>query len=219
MIDNPALGSYTRDIVLITPTIIGAKISDTLILNADGMPLSQIPLSVVGWQVAARLLFTDKVKILKEYDNWVIRSQHMEMKVPSIVIMIEQVKWRKQLKYSRNNVYLRDNFICQLQSTNRCKQAHGKAKLSDLTIDHVVPRSRGGKTNWLNVCTSCKDCNSNKGNDATIVPKKMPHKPSYYEILARRKSLPIHIRDEEWKFYIDWPEDLIKVLPQPGEHG
>jgi hypothetical protein len=83
----------------------------------------------------------------------------------------------------------------------------------------VVPRSRGGKTNWTNVCTSCKECNSEKGNDHTVLPKKMPKKPTYYEILAKRKKLPIHIRDEEWKFYIDWPEDLIKVMPQPGEHG
>lgn len=193
--------------------------SEVLVLNADGTPLSQIPLSVVSWQTAMRLIFTDKVKILKEYDNWVVRSQTMSMKVPSIVIMSDQVKYRKQLKYSRNNVYIRDNFTCQLQTTSRCKQAHGKVKLSELTIDHIVPRSRGGKTSWLNVCTACKECNSEKGNDATIIPKKPPTKPSYYEILAKRKTLPITIRDEEWKFYIDWPAELIRVLPQPGEHG
>ena len=193
--------------------------SEVLVLNADGTPLSQIPLSVVSWQTAMRLIFTDKVKILKEYDNWVVRSQTMSMKVPSIVIMSDQVKYRKQLKYSRNNIYFRDNFTCQLQTTSRCKQAHGKVKLSELTIDHIVPRSRGGKTSWLNVCTACKECNSEKGNDATIIPKKPPTKPSYYEILAKRKTLPITIRDEEWKFYIDWPAELIRVLPQPGEHG
>jgi 5-methylcytosine-specific restriction endonuclease McrA len=192
---------------------------DTLLLNADGTPLSHVPLSVVTWQVAMRLLFLEKVKTLKEYDNWTIRSQHLEMKVPSIVIMTEQVKWSKHLKYSRNNVYLRDDFTCQLQTTWRCKESHGKVKLTELTLDHVVPRSRGGKTNWTNVCTSCKECNSEKGNDHTVLPKKMPKKPTYYEILAKRKKLPIHIRDEEWKFYIDWPEDLIKVMPQPGEHG
>ena len=43
--------------------------SDVLLLNADGMPLSSVPLSVVSWQVAVRLLVTDKVKILKEYDD------------------------------------------------------------------------------------------------------------------------------------------------------
>jgi 5-methylcytosine-specific restriction endonuclease McrA len=191
---------------------------DTLLLNADGTPLSQIPLSVVTWQVAMRLMFLGKVKVLKEYDNWTVRSQHLEMKVPSIVIMTEQVKWSKALKYSRSNVYLRDDFTCQLQTTWRCKEQHGKVKFTELTLDHVIPRSNGGKTNWVNVCTSCKECNSQKGNDGSIVPKKMPKKPTYYEILSKRKTLPIQIRDPEWAFYIDWPEHLIRVAPQPGGH-
>jgi len=186
--------------------------SDVLLLNADGMPLSLVPLSVVTWQVAMRLVFTDKVKVLKEYDDWVVRSQHLSMPVPSIVIMSEQVKWSKTLKYSRTNVYLRDDFTCQLQTTNRCKDRQGKTKLIDLTLDHVVPRSLGGKTTWTNVTTSCKSCNSDKGADDTIVPKKMPVKPTYYQILAKRKTLPIHIRDEEWKYYIQWPEHLVKVV-------
>lgn len=190
---------------------------DTLLLNADGTPLSQVPLSVVSWQVAMRLMFLGKVRVLKEYDTWVVRSQHLEMKVPSIVIMTEQVKWSKHLKYSRANVYLRDDFTCQLQTTWRCKEQGGKVKLTELTLDHVVPRSLGGKTNWTNVCTSCKTCNSEKGADHKIVPKKKPHKPTYYEILAKRKTLPINIRDEEWRFYIDWPEHLIRVTPQPGQ--
>jgi 5-methylcytosine-specific restriction endonuclease McrA len=189
--------------------------ADTLILNADGRPLSEVPLSAVPWTTATRLMFLDKVRIIKEYDDWTIRSQHLEIKVPSIVIMVKQVKWGKHLKYSRNNVYLRDDYTCQLRITNRCKDAKGKGKAVDLTLDHVVPKSMGGKTTWLNVCAACKPCNSEKGNDARIVPKKLPHKPSYYEILAKRKTLPIQIRDEDWKHYIDWPADLIKLIDQP----
>jgi 5-methylcytosine-specific restriction endonuclease McrA len=194
--------------------------SDVLLLNADGMPLSSIPLSVVNWQVAVRLLVTDKVKILKEYDDWVVRSQHLEMKVPSIVIMSEQVKWAKTLKYSRNNVYLRDDFTCQLQSTNRCADAHGKGHpVAELTLDHVVPKSHGGKTSWTNVVTCCKACNSEKGNDHTIVPKKVPVKPTYYQILAKRKTLPIKVKDADWKFYIQWPDHLVTVVDhQAGAH-
>ncbi len=189
---------------------------DTLLLNADGMPLSHVPLSVIPWEKAIYLVYLNKVKVLKEHENWTVRSQHLEVNVPSIVIMTEQVKWSKNLKYSRANVYLRDDFTCQLQSTSRCKERKGKSKLAELTLDHVVPKSQGGKTNWLNVCTSCKECNSQKGNDHTIVPKKKPYKPSYYEILNKRKTLPIHIRDIEWKYYIDWPEDLVKVVAPKG---
>jgi len=186
---------------------------DTLLLNADGQPLSYLPLSVVTWQVAVRLLSTDKVNVLKAYDDWVVRSQYLEMPVPSIIICTEHVKWNKHLKYSRSNIYLRDNFTCQLQTTNLCREKEGKVKFTELTLDHVVPRSHGGKTNWLNCCTSCKTCNSDKGNDKEIKPKKMPYKPTYYDILGKRKKFPIHIKDEEWKFYIDWPEDQIKLVP------
>lgn len=190
--------------------------SDTLLLNADGTPLTLVPLSAIRWQSTLRLLYLDKVKVLKEYDNWAVRSQHLDLKVPSIVIMSKQVKYRKGLKYSRNNVYLRDDFVCQLQITNRCQELHGKVKLTELTIDHVVPSSHGGSTKWTNVCTSCKECNSKKGNDASIVPKKAPYQPSYYEILAKRKKMPIYIRDAEWALYLGWNSDLIKVLPEPN---
>lgn len=189
--------------------------SETLILNADGQPLSQVPLSVITWQNAIRLVFQGKATVLKSYDDWKIRSQHLEMNVPSIIIMSEQAKWSKNLKYSRANVYLRDNFTCQLQITGKCRDLHGKVKVTELTLDHILPKSFGGKTSWMNVCTSCKDCNSEKGNDASIVPRKKPHRPTYYEILARRKSLPIHIRDAEWRYYLNWPDELIKVIPQP----
>lgn len=188
-------------------------------LNADGTPLSYVPLSVVGWQDAMRLVFLDKVRVIKEYEHWTIRSQHLEIKVPSIVIMTTQVKWTKGLKYSWGNVLLRDEFTCQLQNTWRCKEAAGKVKFADLTLDHIVPRSMGGKTNWLNVCVACKACNSDKGNNHKIVPKKMPKRPTYYEILNKRKRLPIHVRDADWAHYLDWPAELIKVSTQPGEHG
>lgn len=191
--------------------------SDVLVLNADGMPLSHIPLSVVTWQTAIRLVFSEKVRVLKEYNNWYIRSQHLEIRVPSIIIMTEQVKWGKHIRYTRSNVYLRDDFTCQLQYTNRCREKAGKVKTTELTLDHVVPKSQGGKTTWINVCACCKECNSSKGNDHTVIPKKKPHKPSYYEILSKRKNLPIHIRDEDWKFYLDWPEDLINVIPKSKE--
>lgn len=188
---------------------------DTLILNKDGSPLSIIPLSAVKWQVAIRLLSLGKVKVLKEYDDWVVRSQKLTMKVPSIVICTEYAKWNKRIKYSRTNVYLRDDFTCQLQITSKCKENHGKVKADDLTLDHVVPRSKGGLTNWMNVSTSCKLCNGEKGNDQSILPKKMPYKPSYYEILAKRKKHPIKVRDEDWSYYLgDWDQSLIKVIPK-----
>lgn len=191
----------------------GHKMSDTLILNASGQPMSHFPLSVVPATKALRLVYQGKVSVLKEYDDWVIRSAKLEINVPSIIMMNKQVKWVKEIKYNRGNIYLRDDFTCQLQYTSYCRSVHGKVKFTDLTLDHVIPQSHGGKTNWKNICTSCKACNSAKGNDASIVPKRPPHKPTHYEILAKRRTLPIYIRDEGWRYYIDWPEELVKLVP------
>lgn len=193
--------------------------SDVLHLNADGTPLSLLPLSTISWEDAIKLVYKDKARVVKEYDNWLLRSQYLDIKVPSIIINTTQVKHNKILKYGRGNVYLRDDYTCQLQITGRCRDAKGKVKFTDLTIDHVIPKSYGGKTNWVNCCTSCRTCNSEKGNDPSIVPKKRMWTPTYYEILAKRKKLPLHVHDADWLHYIDWPADLVKVLPQPNSSG
>jgi len=179
--------------------------SDCLILNKDGQPLSMLPLSVVGWQTAIRLLTLEKVRVLKEHDNWEVRSPSITLNVPSVVITTDYVKWNRHVKYNRTNVYLRDGFACQYCGS--------KPQHSLLTLDHVIPKSLGGKTNWNNMTTACKICNSNKGNDGDIVPKIMPRKPSYYELAARRKNYPIRIRDEYWKNFLDWDDSLIILNP------
>jgi 5-methylcytosine-specific restriction endonuclease McrA len=193
--------------------------SDVLHLNADGQPLSMLPLSAIPWWDAVRLVYQEKAMVLKEYDEWIVRSQYLVMKVPSIIIASEQIKYNKQLKYSSGNIYLRDDFTCQLQTSRRCKAVKGKVAHTELTLDHVVPRSLGGKTNWINCCAACKECNSEKGNDPTVLPIVKPWKPSYFEILAKRKKFPLHVRDEAWLHYIAWPSEMTRVLKQPGIDG
>jgi len=190
---------------------------DTLLLNADGQPMSLSPFSVIPAARALHMLYNGKVRVVKEYDDWVIKSQKLEIKVPSIVMMVKHVSWDKKVKYSRGNIYLRDDYTCQLQITKHCKENRGKAKVNELTLDHVVPASMGGKSNWKNICTACKDCNSTKGDNAKIVPKKMPHVPTYYEILAKKKTMPLQIREPEWAYYVDWPEHLIHVVNVPRQ--
>jgi 5-methylcytosine-specific restriction endonuclease McrA len=182
---------------------------DTLVLNKDGSPLSVLPLSIIPWQTAIRLTCLEKVRVLKEYDEWVVRSPSTTMHVPSIVICTDFVKWNRQIKYNRSNVYLRDNFTCQLQTQYKCKKQNGKWKIQDLTLDHVLPRHKGGKTNWKNIVTACRDCNSAKGHDDTVVPKHLPYVPSYYELVAKRQKLPLYIKDKEWSNYLSWDPELI----------
>lgn len=191
--------------------------SDVLVLNADFHPLSVLPLSIIGWQTAIRLVVLDKVRVLRDYEDWEVRSPSVTMKVPSIVVCTEFVKWNRQIKYNRSNVYLRDGYTCQLQTEYRCKKQNGKWKINELTLDHVVPRVLGGKTNWKNITTCCALCNSAKGHNATIVPKNKPYTPSYYELIAKRQKMPIYIKDPEWANYLDWDKDLIIYGKNKGD--
>lgn len=175
--------------------------SDVLVLNADGNPLCMNPLSSVSWQTAISLVIRGRAKVLKDHEDWVVRSPSTTMHVPSVIITTKFAKWDRQVKYNKTNVYLRDGYKCQY--------CHKKFLVSKLTIDHVIPKSHGGKTNWKNVVTACRDCNSKKGNNPSVVPNEKPHRPSYYELIAMRKNHPVYIRDEYWKTYLDWPEENI----------
>lgn len=183
---------------------------DVLVLNADGNPLSIVPLSVIPWQTAIRLAYQDKVRVMCEYEHWKVRSPSVTMQVPSVVITTDFIKWNRQVKYNRTNVYLRDLFTCQL-----CGEKD--LPVSMLTLDHVVPRKHGGKTNWKNMVTACRRCNHAKGDDHTIVPRKMPERPSYYELMAKRMQYPVFIKDEAWLQFLAWPEDKV-VMRIPKEN-
>ena len=179
--------------------------SDTLILNADGNPLSVVPLSVISWQTAIRLAYQEKVRVVQEYEDWEVSSPSVTWKVPSIVMCSDYVKWSREVKYNRTNVLLRDMFTCQL--------CGDKPPVSQLTLDHVLPRIHGGKTNWTNIITACKPCNHAKGSNKNIKPKVMPQKPNYYELCAKRMKFPITIRDENWLTFLAWPENLVEFRP------
>jgi len=180
--------------------------SDVLVLNRDGTPLSLVPLSTIPWQDAIRLVVTNKVRVLKYYDDWEVHSPSTTMQVPSVIIVNTFVKQnKKSVKYSRSNIFLRDDYVCQF-----CGESPNVKLLS---LDHVLPRSKGGKTSWYNVITACKACNSHKGNDESITPIKKPHKPTYWELAAKRKNRPLRIRDRYWKGFLGWDEDRLIYTP------
>lgn len=150
--------------------------SDCLLLNADYRPISVYPLSLISWKDAIRLVYLDKVAIVEEYDDWVVRSQHSEMKVPAAVATKFYIdKARRTVAFSRKGVYQRDQYTCQY-----CGY-HGT--FDELTLDHVHPSSKGGKTSWDNVVTSCYSCNQKKGDRTDIKPKKVPRQPDFKDIL------------------------------------
>ena len=126
-----------------------------LVLNADFRPLSYFPLSLWPWQETIKAVFLDRVNIVSQYDR-VVHSPSFEMKLPSVIALKEFIPLNRRPAFTRFNVFLRDSFTCQY--CGRCCPTH------ELTFDHVVPRSRGGRTTWSNVVTACQSCNLLKGN-------------------------------------------------------
>jgi 5-methylcytosine-specific restriction endonuclease McrA len=169
--------------------------SDTLVLNADGMPVSYLPLSTINWQEAIRYMVLDKADVLFWHDNWIVRSANWETPVPSVIMLRDYMKTKSAVRFSRSNVYLRDSGTCQYCGTQV------ERKLS--TLDHVHPISKGGKTTWENTVTACGPCNADKADKThTHKPKVKPYKPDYYELVNKRKKEGFKLRFEEWHQFI-----------------
>lgn len=168
--------------------------SDVLILNADAQPVSYLPLSVIQWKEAIKYLYHDKCDVLEWYDDWLVRSPSWETKVPAIIMMRQYIKQKTEVRFSKSNLYLRDQYKCQYCG-NKFARSH-------LTIDHVVPTSRGGKTEWTNVVAACNPCNSTKGNRMDWKPKYKPYRPGYWELVRKRKQMEFTIRHPSWELFI-----------------
>jgi 5-methylcytosine-specific restriction endonuclease McrA len=169
--------------------------SDCLILNADYRPLSFLPLSTIPWQQAIKLSFLDRIHVIEYYSDWDVHSQHQTFPVPALAVTKEFMKYKKGVRFSRKGVFLRDLYTCQY-----CGDVfHDK----DLTLDHVVPASKGGKTSWENIVTACQDCNHRK-SDKIMQPKRLPFKPEYWHIVgAILKNGHFNIRHPSWERYLD----------------
>ena len=124
----------------------------TLVLNA-----SYEPLHVVSWERAICLIFASKAEVVAEYHNFV-RSVSKSVKLPKIIRLYSYVDKIKQFglaKCTRRNVFMRDQFLCQYCGL--------KVSVRNATLDHVIPRSKGGSNDFLNLVTCCETCNRHKG--------------------------------------------------------
>jgi len=128
----------------------GLESCHALVLNADFRPLSYFPLSIWSWQDTVKAVFLDRVSVISEYERK-IHSPSFEMRLPSVIALKEYVPAARRPAFTRFNVFLRDRFHCQY--------CGGDFATNVLTFDHVVPKSRGGRTSWSNVVTACSPCN------------------------------------------------------------
>ncbi len=150
-----------------------------LLLNA-----SYEPMKIISWQRAIVLWFQEKAEIV-EYHTTVVRSVRQQFSLPSILRLKTYVRQKKTpgpVRFSRENVYTRDNHTCQY-----CRE---RTSPRSLTLDHVMPASKGGPKTWTNVVTSCRDCNQKKGN-RTPKEAKMPlmNEPKAPDWLPRTELL------------------------------
>ena len=171
--------------------------AQTLLLNQGFEPIK-----VISWQRAITLLFLGKVEVLEEYDRD-IRSVNLIIKVPAVVRLLRAFRRHaRPVKFSRVNIYARDNY--------RCQYCGKKASISELTYDHVVPRSQGGMTEWTNIVTCCYLCNRRKGGrtpaEAGMHLLRAPKRPT--SAPAIRITVGLRNAPESWRDYLYWNVEL-----------
>tara|TARA_B100000131_G_scaffold304675_1_gene329919 strand:+ start:101 stop:667 length:567 start_codon:yes stop_codon:yes gene_type:complete len=171
-----------------------------LVLNADYRPLSYYPLSLWCWQDSIKSVFLDRVTIVSNYKR-VIRSPSFSMKLPSVIALKNYVNPQSNPNFTRFNVFLRDKFTCQYCGDKK-----------ELTFDHLLPRSRGGKTDWDNVVTACSDCNVKKGGRllevSGMILQQKPYQPTTEDLHKNGKNFPPNFLHESWMDYLYWDVEL-----------
>jgi 5-methylcytosine-specific restriction endonuclease McrA len=162
-----------------------------LVLNA-----SFEPLNVINWKRALKLVLLEKVEVLQESDREV-HSVSEAIRVPAVVRLVRFVRFRRwDVKFSRDNIYTRDKYRCQYCGT--------LLPPKELTCDHVVPRSRGGGTEWTNIVTCCRPCNRKKGGktpeEAGLHLIRKPRRPSW--LLGFQTRFAVHNPPSAWRQYL-----------------
>lgn len=155
-------------------------------------------LGFCSWQNAICAKVTGKVYIEEEYDD-VVRSPSVTMRVPAVIRLRHYVKVAYDrimfVSYTKRNVHLRDNYVCQY-----CNTKCDKRKLG---IDHVIPESKGGLTTWENTVSCCHGCNLVKDDrtpeEAGLHLIRIPHKPKCFVEVIRIKVGEVH---DKWRRYL-----------------
>ena len=175
----------------------------TLVLNADYRPLSYFPLSLWSWQETVKAVFLERVNTLSEYDRKV-HSPSWEFHLPSVISLKRYITAAKRPAFTRFNVFLRDRFSCQYCGEDQ--------SASDLTFDHVTPRSRGGHTVWDNVVAACMRCNLAKGNrlakECGMHPRIKPTMPSVHALQQNGRAFPPNFLHQSWRDFLYWDTEL-----------
>ena len=171
----------------------------TLLLNA-----TYEPLKVVDWRRAITLWCQGKVEVIAVHDRE-IRSVSFSVRLPSVIRLLRCISIRRRfdhVPFSRANIYARDD--------HRCQYCGVQYPVGDLTFDHLVPVSQGGRKDWENIATCCVRCNRRKGGrtpaQAGMRIIRPPRRPS--RAPAVHMTLGVRDAPESWRDYLYWNIEL-----------
>jgi 5-methylcytosine-specific restriction endonuclease McrA len=163
----------------------------TLVLNSY-----YVANSTVNLRKALKLILNNKAEVLAYSETETYKTVSSEQFVPTVIRLLNCYKYNNSsVKFAKKRLFIRDKSCC-------CYCGKIITKRSDITIDHVIPSSRGGKTTWENCVTACKKCNSFKSNktpeEANLFMVFQPYKPKNYSALMMFDG---DVK-EEWKPYL-----------------
>ena len=187
------------------------------------------PVHVCGVRRALGLLFLGHAEVVHVHgdgdirtyplDSWLefslsadwqnedlVRGPRIRIAVPRIIVLgrYDRIP-RKEIRFTRDNVFQRDSYTCQY-----CGKRFDPRQLN---IDHVIPRDKGGPTTWENVVTSCVPCNSRKANKlphvARMVPLRAPRPPRWRPLSTSLRRARLHHQD--WAYFVELPNDAVQM--------
>jgi len=155
-----------------------------------------------SWREASQ--FRARIEGPREHEDW-IRAVNFHIQVPRVIRLLRYDLFPKNVvKFNRRNIFLRDE--------NRCQYCGHRFPTPQLSLDHVIPRSRGGLTNWENIVCACLRCNVRKGgrtpHEAGMRLFRRPAKPKRSPMLAHQLA---SVKYESWKQFLDeayWTVEL-----------
>ncbi len=153
------------------------------------------PLNVTNLPRAFRLVFGEKAEVI-EYDHQVIRTPRHDYPAPSVIRLQHLIRRpRPRVRLTRREIFVRDGYTCQY-----CGRAG-----HDLTLDHILPRHRGGGHTWDNLVTACKACNHRKGgrtpDEARLRLIRPPFEPRS-DVYSLFTPYLADDRNEAWRDYL-----------------
>jgi 5-methylcytosine-specific restriction endonuclease McrA len=191
VLDTPRLTLFiTLEISAKGVIMIGLR---TLVLNADMTPIQLLPIPEwIPAEDAVTRIVNGTCSVVEEYDR-MIQTPTLQMAWPSVIMRKQYTNIPRIIGLTSEYLYYRDHGVCAY-----CERG---LTLTNITVDHVHPQSKGGRNVWDNVVACCATCNNAKSDFAPKgrwKPKHKPYTPSYWKLLDLRRMYPLKVAHESW---------------------